>query len=77
MTSLNWTPILETAAEIVRQYETLVTLRQLFYRLVVLELIRNTRSHYKGLSARTATARREGWFPALEDHTRSIHRLYT
>jgi hypothetical protein len=31
---LDWQPILERAAEIVDSYETPVTLRQLFYRLV-------------------------------------------
>jgi len=64
--------VLERAAEIVHSYDVLVTLRQLFYRLVSEELLRNTRSHYKTLSARTAEARREGWFPALYDGTRWI-----
>ncbi len=74
MTSIDWTLILGTAAEVVDQYDTRVTLRQLFYRLVAAELLPNTQSAYKRLSARTAKARREGSFPALEDRTRSIHR---
>lgn len=70
----SWEPILERAAEIVDSYDTAVTLRQLFYRLVAAEIIRNTRSDYTQLSSRTAAARREGWFPALEDHGREVWR---
>lgn len=66
--------MLERASEIVRSYDTGVTLRQLFYRLVSEELIPNTQNYYKTLSDRTAAARRDGWFPALIDRTRSIHR---
>jgi len=31
---LRWAPIVERAREIVAEYDTLVTLRQLFYRIV-------------------------------------------
>jgi hypothetical protein len=68
---------LERAAEIVSSYDTGVTLRQLFYRLVSEELLPNTLTAYKTLSARSAEARREGWFPALIDRGRSIHRYQT
>lgn len=71
---LCWPAILERAAEIVRSYDTSVTLRQLHYRLVSEQLIPNTRIAYQTLSDRTATARREGWFPALMDRTRAISR---
>lgn len=71
---LQWGPILERAAAIVRSYDTSVTLRQLHYRLVSEQLIPNTRVAYQTLSARTAEARREGWFPALMDRTRAISR---
>lgn len=71
-TRRDWQPILERAAAIVRSYDTGVTLRQLFYRLVSEELIRNTQSEYAQLSHRTAAARREGTFPALFDRTRGI-----
>lgn len=71
---LKWGPILEKAAEIVRSYDTGVTLRQLFYRLVAAEVLPNTQVAYKTLSARTAEARRDGWFPALIDRHRVIHR---
>ena len=70
---LNWEDILITAAAIVDSYDTSVTLRQLFYRLVSREIIPNTKSAYTQLSKRTAEARREGWFPALVDKTRGIH----
>jgi hypothetical protein len=70
----SWPPIIERAAEIVREYDTAVTLRQLFYRLVAEGLIANTMSDYKRLSYLTAARRREGTFPALVDPTRSIEK---
>jgi hypothetical protein len=69
---LDWKMILERAKAIVESYETGVTLRQLFYRLVSEELIPNNQNVYKRLSSKTAAARREGWFPSLIDRTRSI-----
>jgi Protein of unknown function C-terminus (DUF2399) len=69
-----WGPILERAAEIVEKYETAVTLRQVFYRLVVAKLIENSESDYKHLSRRSADLRRRGEFPALLDRTRTIER---
>ena len=74
MTNLKWVPIIVLAADIVRSYETGVTLRQLFYQLVAASVIPNKGSAYDTLSARTSDARREGWFPRLVDRTRSIHR---
>lgn len=68
--------MLNHAATIVRSYSTRVTLRQLFYRLVADQTLANTRSEYGQLSKQTAQARREGWFPALMDRTRSIERWY-
>lgn len=74
MTKIDWGQLLPRAAEIVESYSTGVTLRQLFYRLVSYLLLPNTQSAYKGLSAQTAAARRDGWFPQLIDRGRSIHR---
>lgn len=74
--SSRWDDLLEHAADIVQQYDTRVTLRQLFYRLVADGSLRNTRSEYGQLSAKTAEARRQGWFPALMDRTRDIERWY-
>jgi hypothetical protein len=71
---IEWPAIIERAAAIVRSYDTSVTLRQLFYRLVSEQLLPNSQTAYKGLSARTAEARRQGDFPALIDRGRSIHR---
>jgi hypothetical protein len=73
MTRIIWDDILDTAADIVISYDTSVTLRQLFYRLVSDQWLPNTSSAYKGLSAKTAEARRADWFPALIDRGRSIH----
>lgn len=74
---LDWEAIVEQAAGIVRSYDTGVTLRQLFYRLVSLHVIPNTQNAYKGLSRYTARARREGWFPDLIDRNRAINRYRT
>ena len=75
-----WTPIVERAAAIVREYETAVTLRQVHYRLVAegdQTGYRNTSSDYKILSRITSDARREGTFPPLLDRTRTIDRPTT
>jgi hypothetical protein len=77
MSRKSWTPIIERAANIVYEYDTAVTLRQVFYRLVAEGLIPNTESAYKRLSYLTAKARREDEFPSLLDRTRSIERAYT
>lgn len=74
MTRRDWDPILSEAAGIVSAYDTGVTLRQLFYRLVAAQLIPNTSSAYKQLSSKTAEARRRGTFPDLIDRGRVIHR---
>lgn len=72
-----WDVVLRRAADIVRSYESGVTLRQLFYRLVSEQLIPNKQTAYNSLSSRTAAARRAGWFPDLIDRGRSIQRYMT
>ncbi|MBA3742493.1 hypothetical protein [Sporichthya sp.] len=69
---LSWPPIIERAANIVLSYEISVTLRQLFYRLVSEELIPNSQTTYKALSARTAALRRHNEFPPLYDRGRKV-----
>jgi hypothetical protein len=71
---LRWGPIVEHAAQLVQGYQIGVTLRQLFYLLLSDGIIPNTDSAYNSLSRKTAQARRDGWFPALIDNTREIHR---
>jgi hypothetical protein len=71
---LPWAVIVERAAAIVDSYDTGVTLRQLFYRLVSELAIPNTATAYKELSRHTAAARREGEFPRLIDQGRSVVR---
>lgn len=71
---INWQHVVKRAAEIVESYDTSVTLRQLFYRLVSVQEIPNTQSAYTRLSRVTAKARREGTFPDLIDRGRQIHR---
>ena len=77
MSRLDWSAILVRAAGIVESYDTGVTLRQLFYRLVAAEVLPNTVQAYKSLSSKSAAARRAGSFPALIDRTRNIHRYQT
>ena len=71
---IDWNSVVAKAKEIVESYDTGVTLRQLYYRLVSLGLIPNKQQAYKKLSEKTAQARREGWFPPLIDRTREIER---
>lgn len=66
--------ILPKAALLVAGYDTRVTLRQLFYRLVSKGLLRNATPEYTQLSKRTADLRRTDEFPALIDRTREIIR---
>ena len=70
---ISWQPVLEEAAAVVESYDSGVTLRQLFYRLVARQRIPNSEYAYKKLSERTAMARRRGAFPDLIDRTRTIH----
>jgi hypothetical protein len=77
MTCLSWPSIVQQASEIVRSYDTAVTLRQCFYRLVAAGTIPNTRSAYTALSDRTTRAREDGWFPDFVDNTRGIERYQT
>lgn len=77
MTRLSWGPIVERAAVIVGSYDTGVTLRQLFYRLVAAEVLPNTQVAYRHLSRFSAEARRAGQFPDLIDRGRRIHREVT
>jgi hypothetical protein len=71
-----WDVILRQALPIVASYPYSITLRQLHYRLVSDPNVeyRNTLSDYTILSRTSAVARRDGWFPALLDQTREIHR---
>jgi hypothetical protein len=69
----DWKTLLERAAGIVNSYDTLVTLRQLFYRLIAFSLLPNSTNAYKSLSHHTARARRKGTFPDLIDRGRIIH----
>lgn len=73
---LNWTTIVDAARDIAYEYDTPLTLRQLFYRLVAAQIIPNEQQHYRRLSATTAKARRAGSFPDLTDESREIHGGY-
>lgn len=73
-----WPNIIRPAAQaIVESYDTGVTLRQLFYRLVSLPLddparLRNTKTEYTALAKNSADWRRDSGFPDLVDQTRDI-----
>ena len=75
--NIKWPPVLNAAVEILSGYDTRVTLRQLFYRLVSAEVLPNTQRCYKDLSEYSAVARRAGWFPPLMDRTRQVHEYQT
>lgn len=64
--------VIPAARRVVLSYDTGVTLRQLFYRLVARGIIPNNQTCYKTLSDRTARAREAGEFPELIDMTRHI-----
>ena len=77
MARREWTPIVLRAREIALASAYKLTLRGLHYRLVEDPLARdlgyrNVQNDYKALSSKTAEARRDGWFPDLEDLTRSM-----
>ena len=66
-------PILIPAAiEILKEYESRITIRQLFYRLVSKRIIQNTLNAYITLTKEMIAARRDGRIPygAFEDRTR-------
>ena len=71
---IDWRVVLYRAKHIVESYDTPVTLRQLFYRLVAARILPNTRSYYVSLSRETAKARRQHRFPRLADNTSAIDR---
>lgn len=68
----DWPTILTRARQIVEAYDTRVTLRQLFYRLVSEGVIPNAQTAYQQLSAYTAKARRDHAFPSLIDQGRGV-----
>jgi len=74
---IDWPAVIDRARQIAESYDTSVTLRQLFYRLVSEQVIPNNQGAYKQLSKLTAQARRRGRFPALIDRGRQIHRYQT
>lgn len=62
---VKWERRLPLAREIINSYDTGVTLRQLFYRLVSEGVIPNTQSYYVQLNNKSAKARRAGTLPDL------------
>lgn len=66
--------IVATSKEIFRQYDSAITLRQLYYRLVSRHIIPNTVNSYKRLSRIMVKAREQGDAPVncIEDRSRRI-----
>jgi hypothetical protein len=66
--------IVEEALEVFKQYDSALTLRQLYYRLVSKHLFPNTINSYKRLSRIMVKAREQGDVPVncLEDRSRRI-----
>jgi len=67
MGNLNWATIIPEAVKqadaYLREYDEAPTLRGIYYRLVSIGVIPNTKSVYKGLSRVLSDARLEGTFP--------------
>ncbi len=72
-----WPERLALAKQIVESYDTRVSLRQLFYRLVAAGSLENTRAAYGELSNQTTRARESGEFPELLDATRTVYQPYS
>jgi hypothetical protein len=72
--SASYKEVIEASLEIFQQYDTAITLRQLYYRLVSRLLIPNTINSYKRLSRIMVKAREEGDAPinCLEDRSRRV-----
>jgi hypothetical protein len=70
---VSWPLVLDAARGIADEYDTEITLRQLWYRLVAAKVLPNVQSYYRRLSAMTAAARRDGTFPDLVDESRDIY----
>jgi len=66
--------IVDAALDVFQQYDTAITLRQLYYRLVSRFLIPNTINSYKRLSRIMVKAREDGDVPinCLEDRSRRV-----
>lgn len=66
--------VVAEALDVFKQYDTALTLRQLYYRLVSRQLFPNTINSYKRLSRLMVRAREEGAVPVncLEDRSRRI-----
>jgi len=66
--------IVKAANVVFKQYDTALTLRQLYYRLVSKRIFENTINNYKRLSRIMVKAREEGAAPlnCLEDRSRRI-----
>ena len=62
------------AKEVIGEYTTILTLRQIYYRLVAKLILINTKSKYKGLSAALVKGRKNGIisYDSMEDRTRSV-----
>lgn len=78
MTGVNrlrdWGSILRHAAAVVRSYDTGVTCKQAFYRLVADGTLRSTESDFVQWCSKTAAGRRNGTFPEFIDQLHRIHR---
>lgn len=74
-TKMKYKQIVPQVRSILGQYESRMTLRQIFYRLVSKQLIKNLENRYKGLSRMLVKARELGEIDwrRMEDRTRRTH----
>jgi len=68
------TKLVQAAIEIIKQYSIRLTVRQIYYRLVAANLIKNSRSAYNALDKALTVARLKGAisFNAIEDRSRQF-----
>jgi len=66
--------IVQASLDVLRQYDTAITLRQLYYRLVSRQIFPNTENSYKRLSRMMVLARESRDLPinCLEDRSRRV-----
>lgn len=73
-TPVNYGAIVDAVNKVLNSYNARMTLRQIYYRLVSINLIPNTKTSYKTLSKQLVKARERGHVDEtrIEDHTRTV-----
>jgi hypothetical protein len=75
MATIDRQVLIEKMQDIIAQYSTKLTVRQMYYRLVAAGVIVNSQSSYKRVGAVLVDARKDGDidYEDIEDRTREVH----